>query len=104
MTNLFISVKVAELPRFGEFGFLDEILNLIESVSEDFPSYSHSVILLFVRYDVHLSLWILIRSLPGVSLLFQFSSRTCIKVNNISSAVSNPKMILEIFCSEPTFA
>ena len=89
MPNLFISVKVAELPRFGEIAA---------------NSASHSVILLFVRYDVHLFPWILIRSLPGVSLLIQFSSRTCIKVNNISSAVSNPKLILEIFCSEPTFA
>ena len=56
---------------------MDEILNLIESVSEGFPSYFSylllltSVILLFVKiclsvfpFDVWDKLWVLIRPVP----------------------------------------
>ena len=34
-------------------GVLDEILNLIESVSEDFPSYSSIFCMFHARYSVH---------------------------------------------------
>ena len=39
---------------FFSRGVLDEILDLIESVSEDFPSYSTQLLLYFSMFD-HLS-------------------------------------------------
>ena len=33
-------------------GVLDEILNLIESVSGEFPSYSYFSYLLFIHFDI----------------------------------------------------
>ena len=47
---------------FSPRGVLDEILNLIESVSEGY----------LPTFDVCDKLWVLIRSVPEVSLLIQF--------------------------------
>ena len=46
-----MSMMVSFVPSFFPRDVLDEILNLIESVSEDFPSYSY----LFLCYEFHLS-------------------------------------------------
>ena len=41
-----MSIMVSFVLSFFPRDVLDEILNLIESVSEDFPSYSYNVILM----------------------------------------------------------
>ena len=72
-----MSMMVSFVLSFFPRDVLDEILNLIESVSEDFPSYSlSSVILLFVKiclsifsFDVWDRLWVRIRPVPEVPLL-----------------------------------
>ena len=48
-----MSMMVSFVLSFFPRDVLDEILNLIESVSEDFPSYSCSAwILLFIKVDL----------------------------------------------------
>ena len=42
-----MSMMVSFVLSFFPRDVLDEILNLIESVSEDFPSYSHGVLIRF---------------------------------------------------------
>ena len=47
-----MSMMVSFVLSFFPRDVLDEILNLIESVSEDFPSYSFNTNLLFARESV----------------------------------------------------
>ena len=70
-----MSMMVSFVLSFFPRDVLDEILNLIGSVSEGFPSYSLlSVILLFVKiclsifpFNVLGNLWVLIRPVLGVA-------------------------------------
>ena len=59
-----MSMMVSFVLSFFPRDVLDEILNLIESVSEDFPSYSSMIMyqmlfqnLLIISYQVYLDLW-----------------------------------------------
>ena len=46
-----MSMMVSFVLSFFPRDVLDEILNLIESVSEDFPSYSFSMVLKYHKDD-----------------------------------------------------
>ena len=54
-----MSMMVSFVLSFFPRDVLDEILNLIESVSEDFPSYSYGMYLSCQRMCVLLSLLVL---------------------------------------------
>ena len=70
-----MSMMVSFVLSFFPRDVLDEILNLIESVSEDFPSYSYSydssIFAIFshlLRYDLSLLLnWINVSDFSGLS-------------------------------------
>ena len=57
--SLVMSMMVSFVLSFFPRDVLDEILNLIESVSEDFPSYSYTNVSFFVRFQRFLELFIL---------------------------------------------
>ena len=46
-----MSMMVSFVLSFFPRDVLDEILNLIESVSEDFPSYIHNFVCLFLMFN-----------------------------------------------------
>ena len=59
---------------FFSRGVLDEILNLIESVSEDFPSYSFVVwILRLINFTIELTDYMMLLYLQGVTLNMLFA-------------------------------
>ena len=66
-----MSMMVSFVLSFFPRDVLDEILNLIESVSEDFPSYSYTIPRLFFKKNKqgtpHFVLWISGNSMRALS-------------------------------------